>query len=133
MPPSQHSQILYTIFTVDMPPMGKAAPAPKENQSTADMDQALKQAESLFATDSYLKVEVKKKYAEEKTGRLIEISLKSFERKAKKDYTLILFTTLALLGGIAAFAGAYFLTRDSQPVAASAGNADNPAPPHQEH
>lgn len=129
MASSQQSQIVYTVFSTDMPMGGKAPGPAQAGEQTSDMDKALKEAERLFATGKFLKVEVKKKYAEEKTGRQIEITLKVFEGRIKKDRSLLIFSVLAVLAGAGAFAAAYLMTRqDAPPAIAEGGAPPSPAP-----
>lgn len=115
MAPPPQSQITYTILAVDRPAGGQPPGPAREHSATHDMDKALKDAQDLFGTEKFLKVEVKKKYTEEKTGRQIEITLKAFESKPRRDMSLIIVSALAIAAGLAAFAGAYFLTRTASP------------------
>lgn len=117
MAQSQQSQIDYTIYSTEMPGAGQSPGAAQAGEQTSDMDKALKNAEQLFSTGKFLKVEVKKKYTEEKTGRQIEITLKVFEGKVKKDRSVLILSIVAVLAGAGAFSGAYFLTK--QPETAS--------------
>ncbi len=131
MAQSQQSQIDYTIYSTDMPSAGQPPGAAQAGEQTSDMDKALKSAEQLFATGKFLKVEVKKKYTEEKTGRQIEITLKMFEGKAKKDRSALILSIVAVLAGAGTFAGTYFLTKEpetAQEATAEAGTeAEIPA------
>lgn len=112
MPPSkQSSEITYTVYGVEMPPAGKPAGAEQTVNATSDMDGAIKQAEALFGSGKYLTIDVKKKYAEEKTGRIIEIPLRRWEGKIKKDFGVALFLILALLAGGAAFGLTFLAAR----------------------
>lgn len=120
MAQSQQSQIIYTVHATEAQSSGKSSGAAQTGEQTSDMDKALKSAENLFNTGKFLKVEVKKKYTEEKTGRQIEITLKLFEGKAKKDRSLLILCIATVLAGAGAFSGAYFLTKPPAPPAESA-------------
>lgn len=95
--------IEYSIFTQEFSEEKDKPASLEKQQVTEDMDAAIKDAETLFASGKYLKVEVKKKYFEEKTGRTIEMTLRAFEGKEKKDYGIALAIIAAVLCGAAAF------------------------------
>jgi hypothetical protein len=79
---------------------------------TNDMEKALKAAENLCDSGQFSKVEVKQKYFDKKNNRNIDMTLKVFAYKKKSGALAIVgFLALALAGGGAAFAAAYFLTR----------------------
>lgn len=104
MPPAkQSSEIAYVLYGVGMPAPGQKPGAEQPLQTIPDMEAALKQAESLFSSGKYLNLDVKKKYTEEKTGRVIEMSLKRLEAKPKKDFGVAFFLILAMVAGGAAF------------------------------
>ncbi len=104
MPPGkQSSEITYTVYGVEHPASGQKPQGEQSLHATADMDAALKQAQASFESGKYLLVDLKKKYHEEKTGRIIEMSLKRFESRPKKDLGVALFLILAVAAGGAAF------------------------------
>ncbi|NCC20980.1 MAG: hypothetical protein EOM26_00790 [Alphaproteobacteria bacterium] len=106
---SADSPIEYSIYLYELP-NGKGRKNQWEKHSTTeDMDAALREAEKLFQSGQYKKVEVKKKYEEEKTGRKIDMTLRVFEAKEKRDYSLVLFILLAIVGGVGAFALTFLL------------------------
>lgn len=113
MPPGKQSssEIVYTIYGIDMPPAGKPPGAEQPLNAVNDMESAIKQAESLFESGKYLSIDVKKKYAEEKTGRTIEMSLRRWEGKPKKDFGVVLFLILAIVAGAAAFGLTFLAAR----------------------
>lgn len=124
MAQSQQSQIFYTIYSTDMPSAGQPPGAAQAGEQTSDMDKALKSAEQLFVTGKFLKVEVKKKYTEEKTGRQIEITLKMFEGKAKKDRSALIFSIIAILAGAGTFSGTYLLTKEPETAQETTAEAE---------
>lgn len=101
--------IEYTIYTVSQEDGPKGA-AKKQDMKT-DRGQALAAAEELHNSGKFLKVEVRQKYFDKKKNRDIDIPLKAFETKAKKEIGVALILVIALLCGGIAFAAAYFLTR----------------------
>lgn len=112
MTDSQAQQAIeYSVYTLESSPPGEENKNdPEKHSTTDDMDASLKEAAVLFNSGKYRKVEVKKKYFEEKTGRTVEMSLRLFEAKDKKDYSLILLVLLAVACGAIAFSLAFFLT-----------------------
>ncbi len=103
--------IEYSIYTLEAVPPGQTNNNEWEKVSTTeDMDKSMADAQQLFSSDIYQKVEVKKKYFEEKTGRTIEMTLRLFEAKEKKDRSVMLMVLLAVGSGVAAFALTFFLT-----------------------
>lgn len=112
MPPGkQSSEISYILYGVEKPPSGQKLGAEQSLQATSDMEASLRHAEEVFSSGKYLSLEVKKKYTEDKTGRVIEISLKRFDLKAKKDFGIVLFLILAVVAGAAAFGVTLLLAR----------------------
>ncbi len=106
----QSQPIEYSVYSLKAAPQGEGNDNdPEKHLTTEDMDQALREAVVLFETGKYSKVEVKKKYFEEKTGRTIEMTLREFEAKEKKDWTLFLLIVLSVACGAGAFALTFFL------------------------
>jgi hypothetical protein len=112
MPPGkQSSEITYIVYGVEQPAPGQKPGVEQSLHATADMDAALKQAQTFFESEKYLLVDVKKKYHEEKTGRVIEMSLKQFVSKPRKDFGVALFLILAVAAGGAAFGLTFLAAR----------------------
>lgn len=109
--PPPAAQIEYSIHTVAMP-KGKEKAGKEEKQDTLDdMDKAIARAEALSASGKYCKVEVRKKFFDVKKNRNVDMTLKAYESRPKKDYGVILVVLFALFCGVGAFAAAYFLGR----------------------
>lgn len=91
------------------------APTKKQKSSwemkgvTNDMDKALLSAQSFFDSKEFQKVEVKKKYFDEKNDRTIDMTLKTFQNTNKEMGAFTMLAISLILSG-AAFAAAYFLT-----------------------
>lgn len=104
------AQIEYSIYTFDMP-KGKQKGQNKwqKHATIEDMDKALNEAQALYDSAQFQKIEVKKKFFDAKTNRNIDMTLKIYERKPKKDFTAILVMAFAVLCGVGAFALTYFL------------------------
>lgn len=112
MAQAQAAQIEYTIYTYDMPaPNQKGENAWKKHATLDDMTKAMSEAESLHQTQKYQKIEVKKKFFDQKKNRAVDMTLKVFETTPKKDYSIIIIVIGSILCGIAAFAASFFLTQ----------------------
>ena len=99
------SGIEYTIYTFDHPkPNEKGRIKWQKNEMLTEMGKALKQAEELFASGKYKKVEVKQKYFETKTNRNVDMTLRVFEETPKIHISTAIVTSFAVFCGIAAFA-----------------------------
>ena len=106
------AQIEYTIYTFDMPsPKQKGDNNWKKHSSGDDMGKAMIEAESLHQSQKYQKIEVKKKFFDQKKNRTVDMTLKTFEIKPKKDYTMLFLILLAIFGTGGAFALSFFLTK----------------------
>ncbi len=70
---------------------------------TTNMEEAMKKAEALHESGDYHKVEVKKKYFDEKNNRKIDMTLKLYEGSAKQPIGTGILVALALACGVAAF------------------------------
>ena len=106
------AQIEYTIYTFDMPtPKQKGDNSWKKHSSLDDMTKAMSEAENLHQSRKYQKIEVKKKFFDQKKNRTVDMTLKIFESTPKKDYTTLFLILLAVLGTGGAFALSFFLTK----------------------
>lgn len=109
------AQIEYTIYTFDMPtPKQKGDNSWQKHSTLDDMAKAMSEAETLHQTQKYQKVEVKKKFFDQKKNRTVDMTLKVFENKVKKDYTILVVVIAALLCGGGAFAASFFLTQTKE-------------------
>lgn len=112
MTQAQTAQIEYTIYTFDMPKAKqKGDNSWKKHSCVDDMVRAMNEAETLHQTQKYQKIEVKKKFFDQKKNRTVDMTLKTFESKPKKDYNMLLLILLAVLGTGGAFAASFFLTK----------------------
>jgi tRNA U38,U39,U40 pseudouridine synthase TruA len=112
MSQAQAAQIEYTIYTFDMPtPKQKADNSWKKHATLDDMSRAMQEAENLHQTQKFQKVEVKKKFFDQKKNRIVDMTLKTFETKPKKDFTILIAAVAAILLGAGAFAASFFLSR----------------------
>jgi hypothetical protein len=103
--------IEYTIYTFDMPtPSQKGDNSWKKHATLEDMSKAMSEAETLHQSQKFQKVEVKKKFFDQKKNRTVDMTLKVFEANPKKDYTILIVTILAIVCGGGAFAASFFLT-----------------------
>ncbi len=112
MTQAQTAQIEYTIYTFDMPtPKQKGQNSWKKHSTSMDMGKVMVEAENLHQTQKFQKVEVKKKFFDQKKNRTVDMTLKIFETAPKKDFTTILLILLGIVGCGGAFAASFFLTK----------------------
>lgn len=76
---------------------------------TANMDEAMQEAEDYLDGGDYAKMEVKKKFFDEKNNREVDMVLKVLEGKNKKETSVWVFAAMAVVAGLAAFGLAFFL------------------------
>lgn len=89
----------------------KDGPARAQSPSN-DMHKTLAEAEKLIASGKYVKIDVRQKYFDKKTNRVVDMVLKSLDYKKKSDFLpLMALALFAVLAGGGAFAATYFLTR----------------------
>ena len=113
MAQAQSAGIEYTVYTFDMPtPKQKGENSWKKHATLDDMTKAMSEAETLLQTQKFQKIEVKKKFFDEKKNRTVDMTLKVFETSPKKDYTILIVSILAILGAVGAFAACFFLTQE---------------------
>ncbi len=106
------AQIEYTIYTFDMPkPKQKGANSWKKHATLDDMSKAMNEAESLHGTQKFQKIEVKKKFFDQKKNRTVDMTLKVYESTPKKDYSVLIFIIFAAICTGGAFAASFFLTK----------------------
>lgn len=112
MAQSPAAQIEYTIYTFDMPvPNQKGDNSWKKHATLDDMVKAINEAENLHQTHKFQKVEVKKKFFDQKKNRSVDMTLKVFESTPKKDNTVLMAVLACIMGGAIAFAACFFLTQ----------------------
>jgi len=112
--PAPAAQIEYTIYTYDMPtPKQKGDNSWKKHSTGQDMGKAMEEAEQLSETKKFQKVEVKKKFFDQKKNRTVDMTLKVFETERRKDYSILIITVLTVVAGLAAFAASFFFGKNS--------------------
>ncbi|MFP4313050.1 MAG: hypothetical protein ACLFR0_01875 [Alphaproteobacteria bacterium] len=105
----QEQSIEYSIYVYHDPK--KKPEKPWEMKGvTPDMNVAMKKAEELNDSREFKKVEVKKKFYDEKNARTIDMTLKTFEGEKKKEMGAVTLLAIGLVLCAASFAAAYFLT-----------------------
>ncbi len=112
MTQAQTAGIEYTIYTFDMPkPKQKGDNSWKKHSTLDDMSKAMNEAENLLGTQKFQKIEVKKKFFDQKKNRTVDMTLKTFESKPKKDFSIIFLFLFGILASGGAFAASFFLTK----------------------
>ena len=108
--PPQAAQIEYSIYTFDMPkPKQKGQTKWQKHATLDDMIKAMAQAQSLYESEKFQKIEVKKKFFDQKKNRTVDMTLKVFECTPKKDHSTAIAIGFALFCGVGAFAASFFL------------------------
>ena len=103
--------IEYTIYTFDAPEAGEKSHNRWEKKAVQkEMTTALAQAEKMFRSGKYQKVEVKQKYFDKKSDRNIDLTLKVYEAGKGLEVNAALIFIFAVLCGVTAFAVTYYLT-----------------------
>lgn len=77
---------------------------------TDNMEKAMSDAQSLHDSREYIKVEVKKKYFDQKNNRTVDMTLKVLEGNVKREMGVMTILAISFVCCGLAFAGAYFLT-----------------------
>ena len=72
------------------------------------MNDAVSKADQLYATGKFSKIEIKQKYVDPKKGRVIDVTLKTYQTKEKATVGAGLLTLLAASCGLVAFVIAYY-------------------------
>ena len=103
------AQIEYSIYTFDMPNDGQKDESKWQKHATLDdMIKAMAEAQNLYDSEKYQKIEVKKKFFDQKKNRQVDMTLKVYERTPKKDYSTAVAIIFALFCGVGAFAASFF-------------------------
>lgn len=92
-------------------PKQKSQNSWKKHATIDDMGKAMNEAENLLASEKFQKIEVKKKFFDQKKNRVVDMTLKTFELTPKKDYSVMLAVLFAVLCGGGAFALSFFLSQ----------------------
>ncbi len=105
------TSIEYSVYVYFDPKKAKKSNSPWEMKGVTDnMDRAMADAEKFHNSREFQKVEVKKKYFDEKNSRTVDMILKTFDGNFKKEMSALLILVLAILASGAAGGLAYFLT-----------------------
>lgn len=105
------AQIEYSIYTFDMPKAGQKGESKWQKHTTLDdMIKAMVEAQALYESEKYQKIEVKKKFFDQKKNRVVDMTLKVFERDVKKDHSTMIAIIFAVICGVGAFAASFLFT-----------------------
>lgn len=99
----------YTIYTFQREAGVKSQARWHKQDTLNDMDLALDLAGSLFDSGDFCKVEIKQKYTDPKSQRVIDTTLKVLERKTGKTIGTGFLALMAVFGGGLAFALSFIL------------------------
>lgn len=115
--PEKEEGIEYSVFVYPIKKPGEEKGEDEQGNgeekilTTQNMEEAMKHAEEQLATQKYTRVEVKKKFADPKNGRVVDIPLKVLEFKPKAPLPLAVLVLFAVIAGAAAFGLTFFLTK----------------------
>ena len=101
--------IEYSVYVYFDPKQAKSKSPWEMKGITDNMEKAMAEAEKYYSTREFQKVEVKKKFFDEKNARTIDMTLKTFEGNLKRDMGAMTILAIGLALSAAGFAGAYFL------------------------
>lgn len=96
------SGVEYTIYTFQ--DCAGGSEKWQRQDSVSDMKLAMEKARDFFGTGQYCRVEIKQKYTDSKTNRIVDSTLKVFQRKSGKPFWGRLTTGLCACAGVTAFA-----------------------------
>lgn len=106
----QAAQIEYSIYTFDMPSDKQKGQSKWQKHSTLDdMARAMAEAQNLYESAKFQKIEVKQKFFDQKKNRTVDMTLKVYERAVKKDHSTAIAIGFALFCGVGAFLASFFL------------------------
>lgn len=80
----------------------------EKKASHAIKSAAVRQAEDLYRTGQYMKVEIKQKYFDSRKNRNIGLTLKTLQQKKNPALRTVMAIALALIFGFAVFGMIYF-------------------------
>lgn len=106
------AQIEYAIYTFDKTDQKAKGDSKWQKYATLDdMVKAMAEAQSLLESRKYERIEVKKKFFDQKKNRTVDMTLKVFESVPKKDYGTAIALLIAAASGAGAFALSFLLTQ----------------------
>lgn len=112
MSATSSQSIEYAVYVFTNQGNQKQQPKWEKHMTCTDMHKAIDKAQSLHSSAKYQKIEVKKKFYDPKNARTIDMSIKTYERKAKSAG--LNTATILLIGvglAILAFCATYFLAQ----------------------
>ncbi len=108
---AQTAPIEYTVYTFDLPssPQQKGDTSWKRHFCSLDRELAISEAQSLLETRKFHKIEIKKKFFDQKQNRTIDMTMKVFKQKSSKNPQIIAAGGVIMLCAAILFAS-LFLT-----------------------
>jgi hypothetical protein len=106
---SKKANIEYTVYTFQRGEgNAKSLERWQKQAMFNDLPSATKKAEELYNSGDFCKVEIKQKYTDSKNQRVIDITLKTYEKKEKRSLGVAVLTGMAAACGVVAFMVAYY-------------------------
>ena len=108
--PESSAPIEYSVYVYFDPKKAKSKSPWEMKDTTDNMEKAMAQAEEYYSSRQFQKVEVKKKFFDEKNSRTIDMTLKTFEGNLKREMGAMTILAIGAVLSALAFAGAFFLS-----------------------
>ena len=100
----------YAVYTFGIPEQDNVHSRMWEKKAShAAVDAAVRQAEDLFRTGQYRKIEIKQKYFDRRRNRNVDLTLKTLGQKENRRLRTAVAVALAMASGALAFAVTYFI------------------------
>lgn len=106
---SKNSDIEYSVYTFGGKKNGKRKANWHKHMTSEDMHKALEEAEKLFESNKFGRIEVKKKYYDSKNSRTVDMAIKVFEKKPKKTLNIPTIIIGGIILAVVAFAITYYV------------------------
>ena len=100
----------YTIYTFEQPlKQQKGDIVWKKHGTSEDVQSALSEAQSLYDSRKFHKIEVKKKFFDPRKNRSVDQTFKVFGKRGKPDLRKVMMVGIVVLCVVAGFTASYLL------------------------
>lgn len=101
--------IEYSVYTFEGRKNGKRQASWHKYMTSEDMHKALQEAQNLFDSNKFGRVEVKKKYFDTKNQRTVDMSIKTFEKNQRSFINVYTILLLGIVMAVIAFLATYYI------------------------